>query len=322
MRATIPRHGDALQRTVNGLLVWRKADNWTAFTDGSQSWVNGPLGLQQRSNDQRFWWEANPDGLAIVPTADAWRAMPHGGAQPGLIGVGCRVPATWSAPSASPTPWTRPARSSATRAPNCWTPPTTRCPPPSCVLAASSVAARRPATVDVAPHGSALLRIHWEQVPVGNETDLLDGQRHRRHAARRIRARSSSPRRSAHVAVATWTSAPSCQTRPEQRYAGVGVGDVEQLHLQPPVAVEAGALQAEGGVQQRRLRGIGRPAGRGRRRWPRPARCRTRGSGHASAGPRRRAGGSRSAACRGRRRSGTGSRRRTGARRSSERAKS
>jgi hypothetical protein len=27
-----------------------------------------------------------------------------------------------------------------------------------------------PATVNVAPHGSALVRIHWEQVPVGNET--------------------------------------------------------------------------------------------------------------------------------------------------------
>src|SRR5260370_40444658 len=46
-----PKTGDALQRTTNGLLVGRKADNWTAFTDGSQSWVNGPLGLQQRSND-------------------------------------------------------------------------------------------------------------------------------------------------------------------------------------------------------------------------------------------------------------------------------
>src|SRR5579864_6657634 len=52
-----PTTGDALQQTTNGLLVWRKSDNWTAFTDGFQSWVNGPLGLQQRQNDQRFWWE-------------------------------------------------------------------------------------------------------------------------------------------------------------------------------------------------------------------------------------------------------------------------
>jgi Protein of unknown function (DUF4232) len=63
-----PDNGDALQLTTNGLLVWRKVDNWTAFTDGSQSWVNGPLGLQQRSNDQRFAWESNPDQLAIMPT--------------------------------------------------------------------------------------------------------------------------------------------------------------------------------------------------------------------------------------------------------------
>src|SRR5438128_10471159 len=41
-----PRTGDALQHTTNGLLAWRKSDNWTAVTDGLHSWVNGPLGLQ------------------------------------------------------------------------------------------------------------------------------------------------------------------------------------------------------------------------------------------------------------------------------------
>ena len=34
--------GNALQRTSRGLLVWRKADNWTAFTDGATTWINGP----------------------------------------------------------------------------------------------------------------------------------------------------------------------------------------------------------------------------------------------------------------------------------------
>jgi hypothetical protein len=53
-----PQNGDALQTTANGLLVWRKADNWTAFTDGTTTWVNGPQGLQSRPNDQRFDWEA------------------------------------------------------------------------------------------------------------------------------------------------------------------------------------------------------------------------------------------------------------------------
>src|SRR5918912_4200403 len=60
-------NGDELQQTVNGLLVWRKADNWTAFTNGYQTWINGPLGVQQRLNEQRLWWEANPDHLAVVP---------------------------------------------------------------------------------------------------------------------------------------------------------------------------------------------------------------------------------------------------------------
>jgi sortase (surface protein transpeptidase) len=58
-----PVNGDALQHTTGGLLVWRKADNWTAFTDGFHTWVNGPNGLQERLNTERFSWEANPDGL-------------------------------------------------------------------------------------------------------------------------------------------------------------------------------------------------------------------------------------------------------------------
>jgi hypothetical protein len=50
-------NGDAQQGTSNGLLVWRKSDNFTAFTDGYRSWVNGPYGIQQRLNSQRFSWE-------------------------------------------------------------------------------------------------------------------------------------------------------------------------------------------------------------------------------------------------------------------------
>ncbi len=51
-------NGDAQQQTVGGLLVWRKADNWTAFTDGYRTWLNGPNGIQQRLNTERFPWEA------------------------------------------------------------------------------------------------------------------------------------------------------------------------------------------------------------------------------------------------------------------------
>jgi hypothetical protein len=50
-------NGDGLQETVNGLLVWRAADNWTAFTNGSRTWINGPCGLQDRPNADKFPWE-------------------------------------------------------------------------------------------------------------------------------------------------------------------------------------------------------------------------------------------------------------------------
>ncbi|MDP2659793.1 MAG: hypothetical protein Q8R28_03595 [Dehalococcoidia bacterium] len=53
-----PQNGDALQETTGGLLAWRKADNFTAFTDGHSTWINGPQGLQQRLNTERFDWEA------------------------------------------------------------------------------------------------------------------------------------------------------------------------------------------------------------------------------------------------------------------------
>src|SRR5262249_55543941 len=53
-----PQTGDALQRTGGGLLVWRKGDNWTAFTNGSTTWIIGPYGLQYRANSERLPWEA------------------------------------------------------------------------------------------------------------------------------------------------------------------------------------------------------------------------------------------------------------------------
>ena len=62
--------GDSVQQTTGGLMAWRKADNWTAFTDGYRTWVNGPNGLQQRLNTERFEWEADyaPGGGVAIPT--------------------------------------------------------------------------------------------------------------------------------------------------------------------------------------------------------------------------------------------------------------
>lgn len=54
-----PGNGDGLQSTSRGLLVWRKEDNWTAFTDGTMTWVNGPNGLQSRGSNERFPWESS-----------------------------------------------------------------------------------------------------------------------------------------------------------------------------------------------------------------------------------------------------------------------
>ena len=53
-----PATGITQQSTTNGQLTWRKADNWTGFTDGQRTWINGPEGLQQRPNGEQFPWEA------------------------------------------------------------------------------------------------------------------------------------------------------------------------------------------------------------------------------------------------------------------------
>jgi TolB protein len=66
-------NGDALQETSGptgqgGLLVWRKSDNWTAYTDGYHTWVNGPSGLQERLNTERFSWEHDPQTASSPAT--------------------------------------------------------------------------------------------------------------------------------------------------------------------------------------------------------------------------------------------------------------
>lgn len=59
-------NGDAQQHTTKGLMAWRKADNWTAFTNGYMTWINGPNGLVSRLNTDRFPWEG--DQASPVPT--------------------------------------------------------------------------------------------------------------------------------------------------------------------------------------------------------------------------------------------------------------
>jgi hypothetical protein len=66
-----PANGDALQQTTGGLLVWRKVDNFTAFTNGYWTWINGPNGLEDRLNTDRFDWEKDPITQPATPTIPA-----------------------------------------------------------------------------------------------------------------------------------------------------------------------------------------------------------------------------------------------------------
>ena len=54
-----PADGITRQQTTEGVLLWRKADNHTSFTDGHRTWVAGPQGLQQRAVGDRFAWESD-----------------------------------------------------------------------------------------------------------------------------------------------------------------------------------------------------------------------------------------------------------------------
>ena len=93
-------NGDALQQTTGGLLVWRKADNWTAFTDGYRTWINGPNGLVQRLNTERFDWEADyaPGGGIATPTPT-----------PVPVATATPVPVYTPSPTATPEPDTVPS---------------------------------------------------------------------------------------------------------------------------------------------------------------------------------------------------------------------
>ena len=85
-----PANGDSLQRTTGGLMVWRKHDNWTAFTDGYRTWINGPFGLQKRLNTERFEWESEPPSAPTPVPAPTTTPAPQ--------------PTPAETPAASPTP--------------------------------------------------------------------------------------------------------------------------------------------------------------------------------------------------------------------------
>src|SRR5579885_1283861 len=64
-------NGDAVQRTTNGMLAWSKADNLVRFTDGATTWMDGPDGIVNRANGDRFPWEAPISQVAGVAISRA-----------------------------------------------------------------------------------------------------------------------------------------------------------------------------------------------------------------------------------------------------------
>jgi len=164
-----PQNGDGLQQTAGGLLVWRKFDNWTAFTDGSQSWINGPLGLQQRGNSERLWWESNPDQLPIVPPPADGERCHTSGLKLSVDGVDAgagNLVGTFRLTNTLATACTffgYPGALLLDEAGNAV---------PTMVVRGTGPAIIQmpPSDVAVPAHEAAIFLMHWEQAPVGNET--------------------------------------------------------------------------------------------------------------------------------------------------------
>ena len=58
--------GDIEQPVDGGVLVLRSADNTPVFTDGWQTWVAGPNGIETRLNSERLAWEPGEASLAVA----------------------------------------------------------------------------------------------------------------------------------------------------------------------------------------------------------------------------------------------------------------
>ena len=99
-----PSNGNAEQRTTGGLLVWRHADNWTAFTDGATTWISGPEGLAVRPNGGPLLpWETPPAAAPLDPVPAS--PDPTDPTQrPSLVPVLAQIPSRAAGPLAAPAP--------------------------------------------------------------------------------------------------------------------------------------------------------------------------------------------------------------------------
>ena len=106
-----PVSGDTRQATTRGELVYRRASNTAAFTNGYETWVMGPNGLQRRLNSERFAWEPDAASFARAgegtPTTSAARPSLTRPTAPPLAS-----PAASPGLAASPTPTRTPTPAS------------------------------------------------------------------------------------------------------------------------------------------------------------------------------------------------------------------
>jgi hypothetical protein len=59
--ALVAVDADASQRTTNGQLIWHRADGHVSFTDGKDTWLEGPRGIVRRRDQERYAWEPDAD---------------------------------------------------------------------------------------------------------------------------------------------------------------------------------------------------------------------------------------------------------------------
>ena len=95
--------GDSNQQTTNGLLAWRKSDNWTAFTDGYRTWVNGPYGIQERLNTERFAWEHDTPATQAPSSGTSVAAAAANAPGPPVSSTPSGIPTALAAQTDTPT---------------------------------------------------------------------------------------------------------------------------------------------------------------------------------------------------------------------------
>jgi phosphohistidine phosphatase SixA len=74
----IPGNGNAEQRTTNGVLTYRALDGRLLFSTDSRTWINGPDGLVDRPNHQRFPWEGDRQVIEALQRGGYFIYFRHG----------------------------------------------------------------------------------------------------------------------------------------------------------------------------------------------------------------------------------------------------